>query len=285
MENHRLFIVILCAYLYSQTTHKYVVNAAKSERFTASELSQIQSCAASDFCIQIAPLNYIIMLIDFCAEVPVECPITMRQLAKIQELRAGELPTKPPATLPPATATVVQNKLNTTLISSLISLGQAREPRCRTTDKMEKLFAKVEALESELKTTKDKLKELEASSKSDLTNVQWQALHIGAAAACRGAVPSGGTGPHVNGVVPRRKGVSCTQTCAATDVIYPGRYPHNYKHCDAMVLVVGQLGKATSYKKAVGWYYNYGCGVVDTRFDLKDASANSPWVAFCCCRA
>lgn len=97
--------ILLFAFLYSPTTNKLV----EAERFTASQLSQIKACAASTFCIGIAPLNYIIQLVEFCGEIPAECPVTPAQLAEVRKLRGSELPTEASTTKP----TIDKQKNNT----------------------------------------------------------------------------------------------------------------------------------------------------------------------------
>ena len=62
----------------------------------------------------------------------------------------------------------------------------------------------------------------------------WQALHMTAAAACRGSTPGGGTGPRGNVVLAKKYTRSCSQVCGATI----------YNLCYADVSISGYLGRA-----------------------------------------
>lgn len=79
-------------------------------------------------------------------------------------------------------------------------------------------------------------------------DLAWQALHVAAAAACRGSTPTGGSGTKVNAVLTRnsRGPESCKQLCANTKWA---------TICDAEVSVYGKLGKATINGQTV----NFSC--------------------------
>lgn len=144
------------------------------------------------------------------------------------------------------------------------------------TDMQQELQAAKELINA----TKTKLEE----SDRDHT---WQALHMAAAAACRGSTPSGGSGISGNVVLPKQNTSTCDEICAAT----------RYNLCDAEVSIGGYPGKATDYTTKVGSFYNYGCsgtGNEEARFDevqsTEDSIYDSPndgWVwyyRYCCCR-
>ena len=114
----------------------------------------------------------------------------------------------------------------------------------------------------------------------------WQALHMAAAAACRGSTPSGGTGPWGNAVLAKENTKSCDQICGASP----------FNKCDADVSISGNKGQAESYSQRLGHFYNYGCGTpgnTNVKFDevkaagedvFKDVSAGNWYYRFCCCR-
>ena len=114
----------------------------------------------------------------------------------------------------------------------------------------------------------------------------WQALHMAAAAACRGSTPSGGTGPWGNAVLPKENTRSCADVCGDT----------MFNLCDADVSVSGYTGKAQSYDERVGHFYNYGCatpGNTNEKFDevkagagdvFNNMSTGNWYYRFCCCR-
>ena len=109
-------------------------------------------------------------------------------------------------------------------------------------------------------------------------DLQWQSLHMAAAAACRGSTASGGTGRNANYVYSRAGDVSCTSVCGKTQS----------KYCDAEVSIYGFMKKATKPESIVGVYYNYGCGL--SRSDLVEDKVhneyivNGFYVSYCCCR-
>ena len=123
----------------------------------------------------------------------------------------------------------------------------------------------------------------EAQAKKDIDN-QWQALHMAAAAACRGSTPQGGKGPWSNSVVPKENGVKCDDQCSRND---DGR-----TLCKAEVSLTGYPGKATSYSERVGHFYNYECDGgwnADITHNEVAAEENAIQVTgtayyrFCCC--
>merc|ERR550534_3037747 len=134
-----------------------------------------------------------------------------------------------------------------------------------------KLQDEIKALKAELSSTKEMMRD-----------VAWQALN--AAAACRGSTSTGGHGRWANAVFPKLNTNSCQNICAAT----------SFNMCDADISVQGFLGKATSYTKDVGRYYNYGCsspGNTNVLFDAVKADeddiitgTNPHYYRFCCCR-
>ena len=114
----------------------------------------------------------------------------------------------------------------------------------------------------------------------------WQALHMAAAAACRGSTASGGTGPYGNIVIAKENTRSCNDVCGDTAS----------NLCDADVSISGYIGQATSYSQGLGYFYNYGCGSpgnTNEKFDevkaagddvFKNDSTGNWYYRFCCCR-
>ena len=114
----------------------------------------------------------------------------------------------------------------------------------------------------------------------------WQALHMAAAAACRGSTASGGTGPWCNTVIAKENTRSCNDICGDTQ----------FNLCDADVSISGNIGKAQSYSQRLGNFYNYGCetpGNTNEKFDevkaagddvFKNVSTGNWYYRFCCCR-
>ena len=113
------------------------------------------------------------------------------------------------------------------------------------------------------------------SPEYSLYDLARQALHMAAAAACRGSTLTGGSSPNVNTVLSRnnREPESCTQLCAKT-------YAHN---CDAEVSVYGNLGKATENRQIVGFSYNYICDS-DAHCWGEGMGFTEGAFSFCCCR-
>ena len=80
----------------------------------------------------------------------------------------------------------------------------------------------------------------------------WQALHMAAAAACRGSTPTGRSGTHVNTVLARNpRADTCAQLCSESPD----------PMCDAEVSIRGgrHVGKATENGERVAKYHSYGC--------------------------
>ncbi|KAK2561354.1 hypothetical protein P5673_015853 [Acropora cervicornis] len=116
-------------------------------------------------------------------------------------------------------------------------------------------------------------------------NLAWQALHMSAAAACRGSTPTGGSGSHVNLVLARNPHVrtSCAYLCSKSGLPI----------CDAEVSIRGQVGKATQNGQFVGMYYNYGCKNTIAGYGRNEPGAAQDEImsnklsggySFCCCR-
>ena len=113
-----------------------------------------------------------------------------------------------------------------------------------------------------------------------LEDMAWGGIHAAAAAACRGFVPSGGSGPYANYVLSAKVGSTCTDTCTTFQFS---------SVCDAAVTVVGWVKQATSDNNQVGYYYNYGCGSVQSLYtELGRSNHNSlerqHYMTYCCCR-
>lgn len=110
-------------------------------------------------------------------------------------------------------------------------------------------------------------------------DLYWGALHIAAAAACRGSTTSGGTGCCANTVRVRdtASGATCSTICAAAS-----------QTCDAEVSIWGRPGKATSNGEAVGNFYNYTCSGSGNGGSEATTSQNAVlttgYWSFCCCR-
>jgi len=116
--------------------------------------------------------------------------------------------------------------------------------------------------------------------KYSLYDIQWQSLHMAAAAACRGSTPTGGSGPSANSVYPRKHGTNCKTLCSQT----------KHKNCDAEVSLHGLMHKSTNNLKHVGYYYNYGCNTGYTWGDEAKLSKEQVgheilYTSYCCCRA
>merc|ERR1712179_242136 len=102
------------------------------------------------------------------------------------------------------------------------------------------MAAEISKLKSEidhLKTGKIK-QSLLPGGYSDFTveDLQWQSLHMAAAAACRGSTASGGTGPWNNFVFPRNSKQTCNDICQERHLV-----------CDATVSLQGYVGRAKKY--------------------------------------
>ena len=112
--------------------------------------------------------------------------------------------------------------------------------------------------------------------------LQWQSLHMAAAAACRGSTTSGGSGCCENRVISRTNGLSCNDICG-----------HHGTTCDAEVSLAGRRGQAKG-PQIVGYYFNYGCGhknnhpsseseIKENYIWTSDFSGNG-YISYCCCR-
>ena len=145
-----------------------------------------------------------------------------------------------------------------------------------TSSSLEELQTEVDELLTAFKEYK------EAQAQKDIDN-QWQALHMAAAAACRGSTPQGGKGPWSNSVIPKENGVKCTDQCKRDE---------DRTVCKAEVSLTGYPGKATSYTQIVGHFYNYECdggGNLDLSHNEVAAEEEaiqviaSVYYRFCCC--
>jgi len=172
----------------------------------------------------------------------------------------------------------------------------------RVDDKLvlEKLVADMSLLQKEIATLAKENKDLKSKfslldgnnkikqsylpagyDKYSLYDIQWQSLHMAAAAACRGSTPTGGSGYLANYVYAKKDGVSCTATCWQT----------TYKNCDAAISIHGYVGKSTKVLQPVGAYYNYGCGMSRLWYSkgieekIKNEQISSVvYISYCCCR-
>ena len=146
-----------------------------------------------------------------------------------------------------------------------------------TSSSLEELRADLDELLTAFKEYK------EAQAQRDIDN-QWQALHMAAAAACRGSTPQGGKGPWGNSVIPKENGVKCDDQCKRDDRTV----------CKAEVSLTGYPGKATSYTQIVGHFYNYECDGgwnPDPSHKYNEVAAEqeaiqaiaSVYYRFCCC--
>ena len=120
------------------------------------------------------------------------------------------------------------------------------------------------------------------SSPFNIYALQWQSLHMSAAAACRSLSPTGGHGCCGNQVLPRIKDASCTTTCAKT----------NYHKCDGELAIMGYMGKAKMALTSVGSFYNYHCNTNHknsaTEANIKEnylwSASYMLYISYCCCR-
>lgn len=109
--------------------------------------------------------------------------------------------------------------------------------------------------------------------------LQWQSLHMAAAACCRAVTATGGSGSHPNRVYPRTKNMNCNQVCQAT----------LYTSCDAEMSIYGSVKKASSQKDEVGWFSNHGCDDkgsygFEPMVNPSDVFKPGTFISFCCCR-
>jgi len=115
------------------------------------------------------------------------------------------------------------------------------------------------------------------------SDLQWQSLHMAAAAACRATSGTGGSGDLPNMIFSRDRGMTCNAVCNGTSI---------YKECDSELTLMGNIVKAESYKTELGSFYNYGCDNIDTvpspGFEASsphDKVITSPqFMSYCCCR-
>ena len=114
-------------------------------------------------------------------------------------------------------------------------------------------------------------------------DLQWQSLHMSAAAACRGSTPHGGSGPWHNSVFPRTKGHTCAQVCSSTKF---------FTICDASMSISGYMSRTNSSGQPSGIYYNYGCGSLGHLGMKHEETTKDDYITqkypyllgYCCCR-
>lgn len=129
---------------------------------------------------------------------------------------------------------------------------------------------------------------LKASSQLVITSTRrstWRthmaALHMAAAAACRGSTSTGGHCCCDNKVMVRNTAdlKTCATICAAS----------SYPNCDGEVSIYGRERKATQNGEMVGSFYNYKCGHgakggSEASYPDKGVMSSSLYFSFCCCR-
>ena len=118
-----------------------------------------------------------------------------------------------------------------------------------------------------------------------LEDVAWGSVHVAAAAACRGSVPTGGTGHFPNQVIPVIVGSTCHATCNA---FTPDS--KTYFYCASTVTLMGFVKHATNNLASVGEYYNYGCAAPHTASSELSRSDHvslerTSYMTYCCCRS
>ena len=113
-----------------------------------------------------------------------------------------------------------------------------------------------------------------------LEDIQWQSLHMAAAAACRGSTPS--KGRHSNRAIPRLDGVTCTQVCSETF----------FSNCEGTVALMGLQKQTLTNTTPVGngLFYDYGCewnqrsGLSELTYANKKILHATYYINYCCCR-
>ena len=111
-----------------------------------------------------------------------------------------------------------------------------------------------------------------------LEDIQWQSLHMAAAAACRGSTPS--KGRHSNRAIPGRDGVTCTQVCSETF----------FSNCEGAVALMGLQKQTLTNTTPVGLFYDYGCewnqrsGLSELTYANKKILYATYYINYCCCR-
>lgn len=121
--------------------------------------------------------------------------------------------------------------------------------------------------------------------KTTAADIQWQALHMSAASACRGLSKTGGH-PGIHNVVLLRnanEGKTCRQLCSKSWA----------DKCEGEVSIWGMLGKGKKNGQEIGNFYNYGCDYGNGGGSEADASpdairqdmkeAHQYYFSYCCC--
>lgn len=121
--------------------------------------------------------------------------------------------------------------------------------------------------------------------KFSASDIQWQAQHMSAAAACRG-ISKGKGHPGLHNVVllrNAREGKTCRQLCATSWA----------NRCEGEVSLWGAVGKGKRNGQEVGNYYNYGCDYGynggNEAFARSDAiskeyrEGHHYFFSYCCC--
>jgi len=141
------------------------------------------------------------------------------------------------------------------------------------------LLRMIQKNEATVKALTQKLTDL-GHSKYSSNSLQWQSLHMSAAAVCRSISPSGGSGGWANAVYPHIYPNTCEQICNSTV----------HTNCDGEFSIQGKLGQFTAAKSPVGYYYNYGCKSKgyppydETKSSNGNIMGSPPYFSYCCCR-
>jgi len=142
------------------------------------------------------------------------------------------------------------------------------------------LLRMIQKNEATVKALTQKLSDL-GHAKYSSNSLQWQSLHMSAAAVCRSISPSGGSGSWANAVYPHIYPNTCEQICNSTV----------HTKCDGEFSIQGKLGQVTDVKKLVGYYYNYGCkskgspSLDETKSGNGHIMEGGPtYFSYCCCR-
>ena len=187
--------------------------------------------------------------------------------------------------------TTLKFLLFSVLLSAVLGKGKIKELQNEIKDLnslVTQLTARIDALEGaeteeDLARLNSRLLEMK-EERAELDRAHaWQALHMAASAACRGSTPTGGHGRWSNTVLAKENTRSCSAICGETA----------FNMCDADISISGYLGRAKSYNKALGYFYNYGCATAgNTRVEFDEVKADEDGVfnddifffRFCCCR-
>lgn len=112
------------------------------------------------------------------------------------------------------------------------------------------------------------------SSVSSKDNMIWTAIHAASAAACAAFGDPISESAHIT--IPRKGGVSCEQSCAAT----------KFPKCRGMI-AIGQVetARASHHYQQLSAYYRYSCASAVNSYDevRKDDLDGASFTANCCC--